>query len=125
MNYEDHVAAARTFLSAAGILSELGMGMAAAEMVWGAAVQAIDAANHRMAATTRHAGANRDRLRIVQRVGRTHGVERYLARGFRAAANGLHNHFYTGRLSAEALEENMRLGISFARRMLELADSPR
>ena len=124
MNYEGHVAAARMFLSAAEILSESGMGMAAAEMVWGAAVQAIDAANHRMAATTRHSGTNRDRLRVVQHVGRVHGVERYLARGFRAAANGLHNHFYTGRLSAEALEENMRLGVSFARRMLELAESP-
>ena len=47
MNYEDHVEAARTFPSAAEILSESGMGMAAAEMVWGAAVQAIDAVNHR------------------------------------------------------------------------------
>ena len=46
MNYEDHVAAARTFLNAAEILSGLGMGMAAAEMVWGAANQAIHAANH-------------------------------------------------------------------------------
>ena len=124
MNYEDHVAAARTFLSAAEILSESGMGMAAAEMVWGAAVQAIDAANHSMAATTRHAGANRDRLRVVQRIGRAHGVGEELARGFEAAANGLHNHFYTGRLPAEELEENMRLGVFFARRMLELADSP-
>ena len=124
MNYEDHVAAARMFLSAAEILSESGMGMAAAEMVWGAAVQAIDAANHSMAATTRHAGSNRDRLRIVQGIGRAHGVDEELARGFEAAANGLHNHFYTGRLPADELEENMRLGVSFARLMLELADSP-
>ena len=124
MNYEDHVAAAQTFLSAAEILSELGMGMAAAEMVWGAAVQAIDAANHRMAATSRHVSRNRDRRLVVERIGRAHGVDEYLAIGFTAATDGLHNHFYTGRLSAEALEENMRLGVSFARRMLELADSP-
>ena len=124
MNYEGHVAAARTFLSAAEILSEMDMGMAAAEMVWGAAVHAIDAANHSMA-ITRHAGSNRDRLQVVQRVGRTHGEDEELARGFGAAASGLHNHFYTGRLSAEALEENMRLGVSFANRMLELAGSPR
>ena len=123
MNYEGHVAAARTFLSAAEILSELGMGMAAAEMVWGAANQAIHAANHSVG-ITRHASRNRDRRLVVERIGRAHGVDEYLAIGFTAAADGLHNHFYTGRLSAEALEENMRLGVFFARRMLELADSP-
>ena len=123
MNYEYHVAAARTFLSAAEILSGLGMGMAAAEMVWGAAVHAIDAASHRMA-ITRHASRSRDRRRIVQRVGRAHGVDEELAIGF-GAAGKLHNHFYTARLPADELEENMRLGASFANLMLELADSPR
>ena len=124
MNYEGHVAAARMFLSAAEILSGLDMGMAAAEMVWGAAVQAIDAANHRMA-ITRHAGSSRDRRRIIQRVGRAHGVERELARGFSAAVDGLHNHFYTGRLSAEELEYSMEAGVSFVTLMLDLAGSPR
>ena len=123
MNYEEHVASARMFLNAAEILSNLGMGMAAAEMVWGAANQAIDAVNHRML-ITRHASNNRDRRRVLQRIGRAHGVEGELARGFRAAANGLHSHFYTGNLSDDELEENMRLGISFANRMLELAESP-
>ena len=97
------------------------MGMAAAEMVWGAANQAIHAANRRMG-TMRH--ANRDRRLVVERIGRAHGVEEELADGFSAAANRLHNHFYTGRLSADELEENMKAGISFARLMLELADSP-
>ena len=124
MNYEDHVAAARTFLSAAEILSESGMGMAAAEMVWGAANQAIHAANHSMG-ITRHASRNRDRRLVVERIGRAHGVEEELADGFSAAANRLHNHFYTDRLSADELEENMKAGVSFARLMLELADSSR
>ena len=123
MNYEDHISAARTFLSAAEILSELGMGMAAAEMVWGAANQAIDAVNHRMM-ITRHASSNRDRRRVLQRIGRAHGVESELVRGFRAAANGLHSHFYTGNLSDDELEESMEAGIAFATRMLELAESP-
>ena len=123
MNYEGHVAATRTFLSAAEILSEMDMGMAAAEMVWGAAVHAIDAASHRMS-ITRHASRSRDRRRVVHRVGRTHGADEDLARGF-GAAGALHNHFYTARLPADELEENMRLGVSFATRMLELAGSPR
>ena len=123
MNYEDHVAAARMFLSAAEILSELGMGMAAAEMVWGAANQAIDAVNHRMM-VTRHASSNRDRLRVLQRIGRAHGVEGELANGFSVVLNKLHNHFYTGNLTAEQLEHEMRNGVLFATRMLELAESP-
>ena len=121
MNYEGHVAAARTFLTAAEILSEMDMGMAAAEMVWGASVHAIDAASHRMA-ITRHAGRSRDRRRVVQRVGRAHGVDEELAIGF-GAAGKLHNHFYTGRLSANELEDSVEAGVSFANLMLELADS--
>ena len=123
MNYEGHIASARMFLSAAEILSELGMGMAAAEMVWGAAVQSIDAVNHRME-VTRHAGSNRDRLRILERLERAHGVDGELAGSFRSVSSRLHNHFYTGNLSAERLEQEMRLGIAFATRMLELAESP-
>ena len=124
MNYEDHDAAARTFLSAAETLFKSGMGMAAAEMVWGAAVQAIDAANH-STGITRHASRNRDRRLVVERIGRAHGVGEDLADGFSAAANRLHNHFYTGRLSADELEDSMEAGVSFARLMLELADSSR
>ena len=123
MNHEDHIAAARMFLSAAEILSGLGMGMAAAEMVWGASVHAIDAANHRMIAT-RHAGNNRDRRRILERLERAHGAEGELVSGFRAVSSKLHNHFYTGNLSSERLEQEMRNGMLFATRMLELAESP-
>ena len=123
MTYEDHIASARMFLSAAEILSESGMGMAAAEMVWGAAVQSIDAANHRMG-VMRHAGSNRDRRRVLQRIGRAHGVERELANGFRTVSSRLHNHFYMGNLSAEQLEREMRNGMLFATRMLEFAESP-
>ena len=125
MNHEDHIAAARTFLSAAEILSGvgMGMGMAAAEMVWGATVQAIDAVNHRMG-VMRHAGSNRDRRRVLQRIGRAHGVERELANSFTSVVDNLHNHFYKGDLSPDDLEMHMRNGILFATRMLELAESP-
>ena len=123
MNYEDHIASARMFLSAAEILSELGMGMAAAEMVWGASNQAIDAVNHRMG-VPRHPGNNRDRRRVVERLERAHGMDGALQDGFRAASSRLHNHFYSGNLSDDELKESMEAGISFATRMLELAESP-
>ena len=123
MNYEDHIASARMFLSAAEILSELGMGMAAAEMVWGAANQTIDAVNHRMM-VTRHASSNRDRRRVLQRIGRAHGVESELANSFSAVLSKLHNHFYTGNLTAEQLDNEMKNGLSFVSLMLALAESP-
>ena len=123
MNYEDHIAAARMFLSAAEILWELGMGMGAAEMVWGATVQAIDAVNHRMM-ITRHAGSNRDRRRVLERLERAHGVEGELVGGFRVVSSRLHNHFYTGNLTAEQLDNEMKNGLSFVSLMLALAESP-
>ena len=123
MNYEDHIASARMFLSAAEILSGLGMGMAAAEMVWGATVQAIDAVNHRMM-VTRHAGSNRDRRRVLERLERAHGMDGALRDSFMSVVNDLHNHFYKGNLSPDALGIHMRNGMLFATRMLELAESP-
>ena len=123
MNHEDHIASARMFLNAAEILSELGMGMAAAEMVWGASVQSIDAVNHRMM-VTRHAGSNRDRRRVLARLERAHGADGELVDSFMSVSSRLHNHFYTGNLSAEQLDNEMRNGIAFATRMLELAESP-
>ena len=123
MNHEDHVASARTFLSAAEILSELGMGMAAAEMVWGASVQAIDAVNHRMG-VPRHASSNRDRRRVLERLDRAHGMDGALHYGFMSVVDNLHNHFYKGDLSPDDLEVHMRNGIAFATLMLQLAESP-
>ena len=123
MNYEDHVASARTFLSAAEILSELGMGMAAAEMVWGATVQAIDAANHRMM-IMRHASNNRDRRRVLERLERAHGLDGALQDAFGFVVSDLHSHFYKGNLSPDDLEMQMRNGVLFANRMLALAESP-
>ncbi len=64
MTYEEHIAEAKTFLLAEGLLNESGMGMAAAEVVWGAAIQVIDATSHQMRG--RHIGGNRDREQIVE-----------------------------------------------------------
>ena len=46
------------------LLRESAMGMAAAEMVWGAAIQTMDAVSHRTGA--RHTGSNRNRELVIE-----------------------------------------------------------
>ena len=119
MIYQEHIEAAETFLLAADSLSEAGMGMIAAEAVWGAAAQVIWAANHSL--TPRHPSGNRDRDMIVSRLGDKHGLRTELDLGLKSVTNELHNHFYTGRLSEQDLALHLGIGESFVNRMLRLA----
>ncbi len=119
MTYEEHVEATKNYLLAEELLSQSGMGMAAAEVVWGAAVQVIDAINHRLGA--RHRGNNHDRDQIIEYL-----ADKYrntdLFAGFDSAKTYLHNHFYTGRLNNAELSRHLESGIDFVNRMLELAE---
>lgn len=118
MTYEDHIDAAKIFLFAEELLSKPVMGMAAAEMVWGAAIQVIDAISHRTG--TRHAGSNRDRNLIIEYLSTKYDLVE-LAPGFVATIR-LHNHFYTGRLSNQELVRYLATGLPFVNRMMELAE---
>ena len=103
---------------AEGLLRESAMGIAAAEMVWGAAIQAMDATSHRMGA--RHTGSNRDRELVIEYMSNKYGPVD-LIQGFEAVAH-LHNHFYTGRLSNQDLFGYLAIGLPFINRMMELAE---
>ena len=118
MIYEEHIAAAKTFLRAEKSLVKPEMGMIAAESVWGAAVQVIDAINHRTG--SRHSGNNRDRERVVEYMASKYSVDDLFGR-FNAAGTNLHNHFYTGRLNNQELYHYLARGISFVNQMIELA----
>ena len=118
MNYSQHIAAAETFLRAEGLLSAAGMDMAAAEMLWGAAVQALDAASH--LAGGRHPANNRDRERIIGRLDAIHSTEAELIAGLKPAIYNLHNHFYTGRLGAYELSLYRAIGRAFVVRIIDL-----
>ena len=119
MIYHEHIEIAETFLIAADTLKEIGMGMIAAEAVWGAAAQVIWAANHSL--TLRHPNGNRDRAAITSRLGDKYGLRSELDFGFKSVAHRLHNHFYTGRLSKQDLELHLGIGESFVNRMIRLA----
>ena len=79
-----------------------GMGMVAAEAVWGAAAQAIWAANHSL--TSRHPSRNRDRDVIISRLGDKYGLRSELDIGLKSVTNELHNHFYTWKAERTGLE---------------------
>ncbi len=117
--YQEHIEAAETFLLAVDILKEAGMGMVAAEAVWGAAAQAIWAANHSL--TPRHPSRNRDRDAIISRLGDKYGLRNELDLGLKSVTGSLHNHFYTGILSDHDLELNLGIGETFVNRMIRLA----
>ena len=119
MTYEEHIAAARTFLFAEALLSDpFGMGMAAAEVVWGATIQVVDATNHQSIA--RHVSSNRNREYVIEYLENKYSFDD-LSRGFKSVVNHLHNHFYTGRLSNLELSLHLATGINFVNRMMELA----
>ena len=121
MNYAEHISAAETFLLAEETLSESGMGMAAAECVWGAAVQSIESANHANG-ITRHVHSNARGMReVIDRLGLKYDLFDEVNGGFTDARNALHNHFYTGRLSGEELHLSLERGRDFVNLMLELA----
>ena len=46
MNRAEHIESAQAFLRGEAILTEAGLGMMAAEAIWGATVQVVNAVNH-------------------------------------------------------------------------------
>ena len=114
----EHIADAEYFLDTAEILTDLGRDRAAAEMIWGAAVQAIDAANHRR--TPRHV-QHRGRTATVNRLQDKYGRYSELSYQFRVVRGSLHNHFYTGRLSEPEIATALVEGRTFVNAMIELA----
>lgn len=120
MNYADHIEAAESFLSGQEEAMEAGRGMLAAEAIWGATVQVIDAANHARGRRA-HANNTRDRQRAIQYLQHKYrDVE--LEAGFRTALRQLHNHFYRGHLSDSELDELLESGRRFIVTMIELAE---
>ena len=106
-------------MQAEELLSAAGMDLAAAEMLWGAAVQVVDAARH-SDGPRRHAANNRDRERIIRRLDAIHNAEAELTGSFKTAVNELHNHFYTGRLGPYHLSLYLAIGRAFVSRMIDL-----
>ena len=93
--------------------------MGAAEMIWGALIQALEAIGHISSGNnTAHLSRNR-RRRLAESV-IFDGWDRY-----GRVQNGLHAHFYRGHLTPEERDEQMRQGRECISELLAIALSPK
>ena len=119
MNYAEHIAAAESFLRGDEIASAEGLGMLAAEAIWGATAQVINAVRHAQNIRS-HANNNRERRRLIDYMAVKYN-EPEIADGFETVIRRLHNHFYGGHLSETDLAAYLATGRNFMATMLELA----
>ena len=115
MQTGQHIAESQRFLDNALMLESEGSHMGAAEMIWGAVVQAMEAIGHISSENTvAHLSGN----------GRRRLASSTIRQGFRRYSeiqNGLHAHFYRGHLTPEEQTEQMRLGRDYVSELLAIA----
>ena len=118
MTIGEHIAQANSFVNDSLALQQQGSGMLAAEAVWGAVLQAVGALSHTLGTDDqRHPLRSRAIFALFEQ----HNLLVAFRGEFEDARDELHNHFYTGQLSAAALAESIEAGRGFVRRLLALA----
>ena len=115
MQTGQHIEAAQRFLDSASMLESAGSNMGAGEMIWGAAIQALEAINHIRTGTATGSLSSNGRRRLVDSV-IYDGVNRY-----NRIQNELHAHFYSGHLSPPEFADSMRRGRQCATELLAIA----
>lgn len=94
--------------------------MIAAESIWGAAAQAVDALMHLEGQG--HADRNRARERVIQNLIGAGSLNTERLDDFQYVLIPLHNHFYTARLSPGSLARNLRIGRCLVNSLLATAE---
>ena len=121
MNYDQHIAEARLCLHSQALLMESGSKLIAAEAIWGAAVQVINAANHARG-VNRHPRNNAMRVHIAEQLQSAYGLGDDLSDALKAIIRRLHTHFYNGHLNDADLRAASLEGINFVNHIIELLD---
>ena len=122
MDTAEHIALARTYLTASVRLEVDGVHQLAAEAVWGAANLAIEACRH--AHGLRHGSANEKR-RFVQAMDTSNDSTLPLwDSGLRIVRDELHHHFYANHLSASEAANPLALGRAFVERLIRISEMP-
>ena len=121
MVHEQHIAAANRLVASSRILLAAGDDMGSAEMLWGAAVQAIHALYHRN--RNGHPRSIRALERIITSRQLPLDAIARLPMGLEAAVV-LHNHFYTGQLPLDYLITHRAAALDFVYDVLDLAQAP-
>ena len=117
MQTEQHLEASQRFLDDASALESRGSHMGAAEMIWGAAIQALEAIGHITAGNATGNLSRNARRRLAESVA-FEGLRRYTL-----IQNDLHAHFYQGHLTFQERDVRMRLGREFVGDLLSIAHS--
>ena len=125
MNLAEHIVAAERFLASSGLLQDAGDSMGSAEIVWGAAIQAVQALHHQNRDGHPHSRRNLERI-IFRNFPAS--IAARLAIGLDATVR-LHNYFYTGTLShrnpgTQNLAIRRAQGVAFVNEVLQLAQAP-
>lgn len=115
MQPKQHLEASQYFLDAAAILEAIDFYMAAAEMIWGAVVQALEAIGHIRAGNARGFLSSNGRRRLAESINPEGLTMYYLVQ------NGLHGHFYKGHLSPVEYVDSMQKGRDYATELLAIA----
>ena len=118
MQTAQHIEASQRFLDDALALDSGGSPMGAAEMIWGAAVQVLEAIGHIRAGNERGKLSGNGRRRMAESIA-FEGRHRYYR-----TQNELHGHFYDGHLTSEKYTDSMRQGREFVTELLAIAQSP-
>ena len=118
MQTEQHLTAARQFLTDASTLEAACSTMGAAEMIWGATVQALEAIAHIKAGNTRGSLSSRRRRETAANIG-IKSLNQYLIN-----QHELHGHFYRNHLSPAELALRMQQGRDYIAELLAIALSP-
>ena len=115
MQIEQHLTAARQFLSDAATLEIAGSHMGAAEMIWGATVQALEAIGHIRMGNARGSLNNRARRELAESIDSASILQ------YRKTQRDLHGHFYRGHLNPDEWANSIRQGRDYAAELLAIA----
>ena len=118
MQIQQHLAASRRFLEAATLLENEGSDMGAAEMIWGATVQVLEAIGHIKEGNVRGSLGNRRRRELAETI-----LPGYLSNYYNAL-HELHGHFYKNHLPPAELATRMQQGRDYIAELLAIALSP-
>ena len=122
MNGEQHAAISEMLIETAEVLARNPRtGLAAGELVWGAAFHACGAADRHPDAQHRQLRTRRELTQVIDRLLVNRQTRRYLLDGLNTVQRRLHNHFYAGQLSDNELAEHIEIGIAFSKRLLQIA----